>query len=133
MNEFSLLFRARWWLIFPFTEILAIGIAAILINMAYNEFATQHGVGSVLLVAGVGSVLFGWPLLLARVNVFWFDIAYIVVAVVGFIVFVRGEMSVLGLAFSFLAPGMVLAGVSYLIRRLIAFQLERSSKRLVTT
>ena len=132
MKKYPLLLWSRWWLIFPFTEVLTIIIAVILMNTADNEFTDQHLLGSFLLTAGVGSALLGWPLLLARLNVFWFDIAYILLAVLGVITFVRGEISVPGLVFTFLGPGMLLAGVSYLIRRLIAFQCERSSTRQST-
>lgn len=98
---------------------------------AYNEFADQHFAGTVLLLAGVVSGLLGWPLLFAKVSVFWFDIAYIVLGVVCFAVFAMSapEMTVPGLLSLFLGPGIALAGLSYLLRRAMAFYIERRKLR----
>lgn len=50
-----------------------------MMTTALNEFQEQYYIGTILLVAGVGSGIIGWPLLLIKVNDFRLDIAYIVV------------------------------------------------------
>lgn len=99
---------------------------------ASNEFEEQYFIGTMLLVAGVGSGIIGWPLLLMKINFFWVDIAYIVIPVVSYI-WVRfydtEEMSTFSFVVVFLGLGMLLAGISHVFRRFVAFQVELKNDR----
>ena len=114
------------YFIFPFIELVSITVGYLLMKTTPDEFSNQHFIGMNLLIGGVVSIFTGWPLLFIRVNVFWWDVAYLVSGVAFFTYFLMGpkDMTALGLIAMFAGPGMVVAGFSYLFRRSIAFYLE---------
>lgn len=111
--------------ILPIPEFLSICIGVILLIIAPDELSNQNFLGTSLALYGVVSLVIGWPLLFARINIFWPDIAYIVggAILITYLVIWEQEMTVFGLISMFLGPGMIFAGLSHLIRRAIAFYL----------
>lgn len=102
-------------------------LCVFLIGVAMYIFGAEGvpGVGRVaffLAVGGMTGPIMGLPLLLVPIKVFWFDVAYIIV---GFSVFFY-TMSfmdgsyLLGLLIPICSTGVVIAGFSFILRRLIA-------------
>ncbi|ANR61203.1 membrane protein [Corynebacterium glutamicum ZL-6] len=114
------------YFIIPFVEFLSIATGYFLIKTAADEFGKLNFIGTILVVGGVVSLFTGWPLLFARVNDFRWDAVYLVGGAVflAFLFLGPKEMTVLGLVAMFAGPGMLIAGFSYLSRRLIAYFVE---------
>lgn len=121
------LYQTGWYFSFPLTETLSFIVGCLLMATASNEFQDQYFIGTFLIIAAVGSGILGWPLLLLKINFFWLDIAYIAIPTISYFLMLsyNTEMSIPSLAIVFLGPGIVLAGLSHLIRRGIAFLIAR--------
>lgn len=75
--------------------------------------------------AGWSALIIGIPLLFVPLRIIWFDIAYIVIGLAIYLymmTFLDGSYIFLGLLL-LAGMGMILAGVSFLARRIIAYRL----------
>lgn len=124
----------QWGFNLPIPEVLVVVVGSILlVRFPEDQYFDINTGASVAVMCGVFSLVVGIPLLFVKVSFFWFDIAYIIIglAVALYMRFyVEGPIIFLGLV-AFLAIGVVITGMSHLVRRLLAFLLARRRQRAV--
>lgn len=117
---------ARGWNL-PLPEILCIIIGFVLQLVASDPTSTMNRLALNAETTGWSGLIVGIPLLFVPLRVFWFDIAYIAIGLALYLYmmsFIDGSHIFLGLVM-FLGMGMMLSGVSHLVRRGIAYRLAR--------
>lgn len=124
---------ASWGWNLPIPEVLLI-IGGLILQQIYPDPRSSGPIdGELLVIFSSMGLVAGIPLVFVPLRVFWFDMAYIIIglAVALYMRFyVDGPIIFLGLV-AFLAVGMVITGMSHLMRRLLAFLLARRRQRAV--